>query len=231
MISLNNKSKKKSKSISLVRVSKKLNIPKQQIVDLLRNAGFDILNLPFTQLKEDHLHVLSIDYIKSIKSYHKSVKNYHKLKVSKRYELAYFFSRFMILTLVDENQWLDSVFRKKLNNGLIKEYFFELLLVDNEPDKKCIGYYVYKSNRIFDEYRHKIKIKLRVNNIVDDIKAKLHSILVCYHFHVFSDEEDYNHEANVKLCFSGSIIYSREALKIINYLKQEQKWKKMLNYS
>lgn len=228
-------------NVSLKSVAIKLNLSEDKIISILQNAGFDIFYFPSIRLNEDHLEVLSNSYVESIKSYHNSKsKKYYNLNFEERHEFNHFFYRFIKKSY---NIWeynnidvsLDKVVNSNLDNDLIKDFFFNLVSQIEYHETISNGYYLQNIayvEKIFNKYRHKIKLRLKhkLKSLLSDIRTLIHSILVCCHYYIFSDDEDHNGEAARNTSFFVLRNTQLEALIIINYLKFHKQWK-ILNYS
>ena len=221
--------------VSLHKVAHKLNTTSEDIVLILKAAGFRILNMPTTILNEDHLEILSNHYVDSIRSYYNTVSK-------KRYTLSQdelnwnkiFFSRLVkkrtrFFFEVGVNLEQD-VFDSNLDDILIKDLFFELIDQILERERLFESLYSLTSSNFnysestFSILKYKIKLKLRLKQAYRDIRSRLYSILVCNYYHIISDDEVDTVEAMKKSSFSGFIYTAREALKF-NNLKFQEQWK------
>lgn len=217
--------------VTLLAVAKILGIVEQDIVTLLRNAGYDVHNIPFTKLNDGHLEVLSKAYVKGVKSYYNATsKNLKNLSKDEIEDSRNFFSRFIKRSMFFyfDADPKDQVFKKKLDDHLIIDFFFELI------EKIELRESILGVNRLFDHnfpedvfnrVRYRIKIDVKSKFILKDIRSSIHSILVCFHYYIFSDDEDNTIEARNCLRFSGKDFFAGEALKLVEFLKFSPKWK------
>ncbi|WP_291134433.1 hypothetical protein [Flavobacterium sp. UBA7663] len=228
--------KSKKHNVALHSVAKKLKISEESIVAILKEAGFEIYNFPYTFLNEKHLEILSQKYVEAIKSfYSSSSKNFYDLNNYQQIEVKKFFTKFIRYNLSFNtcNQELidDNFFKSKLDSELIKDFFYRLI---DEIEFEAIHGNIYHTDSIsiegkeFTKFLYKIKLKTK--STFNNIKSKLFSILTTCHYYIFSDDEDHIAKAKLELCFSAMRDLSGEALKNINYLKFRIKWKK-LKYS
>ncbi len=225
-------------AINLHLVSRKLGIPAHTLVEVLQDAGFRIFNLPTTILTEKHLLILANAYADSVVSYYNSsLKNYHTLNEVEQGNLRRFFARFLhdsfFCSITSYEESLDKVFTQKLDTGLIKDFFFNLMQQIAISQSRSRSFFIdsdasidsssaYKSLK---KISHRLKLKIKVKNINNsDFRIKLHSILICSHYHIFSDDENHKGEALPKISFSDLFTYFEEALKCIHNLKQSKKW-------
>lgn len=222
--------------VSLSSVARMLKISEISIVAILREAGFNISNMPFVKLDERHLEILSVKYIDAIKNYHSSsIKNYYNLNFYDQEQTRRFFSKFIQNRFFWHFSYADitseTFLNSKLNSNSIKEFFYKI--IEEIEFEELYGHKSYRlqistsSDYQFNKFLHKIKLK--ISNSFNDIKSKLISILTTYQYYVFSDDEEHIAKANLEFCFSALRNVLREALININYLKQQIQWKK-LNY-
>lgn len=211
--------------VSLLGVAKVLGIKEEGIVALLRNAGYDVYNIPFTKLNDGHLEVLSKAYVKAIKSYYNTTaKNLKNLPKDEIVNSRSFFSRFIkrgMFFYFDPN-FEDQVFKKKLDDHLIIDFFFELIdkieLRESISELNHLINYNF-SDDVFNRVKYRIKIDVKSKFILKDLRSSIHSILVCFHYYIFSDDEENTIEARNNLRFSGKEFFAGEALKLIEFLK------------
>ncbi len=241
---------KKQRKLRLSKVSKKIGLSGKEIINYLESNGFDDLNSPIVYLYDKHIDVLSKAYVKSIKSFYNSVsKRYSNLSPKKQKELKSFFSMFArkgfsFLNIYRYETALEKALEGRLNNTLILNHFYDLILeveyessfgnsflsirsVEVVESPLCYNEY----EKIFNKYKHFIKLKIPIRNSFNDIRSELQSILIYNHYYIFSDDEDNNGEVNYRTRFSRFIDKQREALKIIYYLKLQDTWTKTLKYS
>ncbi|WP_072993986.1 hypothetical protein [Flavobacterium segetis] len=225
--------KGKKHNVALHSVAKKLKISEESIVNILKDSGFDIYNFPHTILNEKHLEVLSQKYVEAIKNFHNtSSKNLYNLSNFDRLEVQKFFSRFIRYDYFTEsyNEGLfdNKVFKSKLDSGLIKDFFY--LLID-EIEFEAIHGNIFYTNGFSIECKEFTKflyrVKLKTKSTFNNIKSRLFSILTTCQYYIFTDDEDHIAKANFELCFSAVRDLSGEALKNINYLKFNVKWKEL----
>lgn len=222
--------------VSLHSVAKRLKISQISIVSILRDAGFQIYDMPFVILDERHLEILSVKYVDAIKTYHNSsTKNYYNMSSYEQIEIRKFFAKFMNNGFWTSNYVeisSENFFKSKLNSDSIKDFFYTV--IENIENEELYGYDFFATensnsiDNVFNKFLYKIKLK--TSKSFNDIKSKLISILTTFKYYIFSDDEDHNAKANVKLCFSALRKMPREALIKINYLKFQIQWKK-LSYS
>lgn len=222
--------------VSLYSVAKRLKISQISIVSILRDAGFQIYDMPFAILDERHLEILSVRYVDAIKTYHNSsTKNYYNLNLDEQIGIRKFFAQF-----TNNGFWTSSYVedsgenfvKSKLNSDSIKDFFYRV--IENIENEELCGHGFFTSensnsiDNVFNKFLYKIKLK--TSKSFNDIKSKLISSLTTFKYYIFTDDEDLNAKANEKLCFSALRKMPREALIKINYLKFQIQWKK-LSYS
>lgn len=211
--------------VTLFAVAKIFGIIEEDIVNLLRNAGYDVHNIPFTKLNDGHLEVLSKAYVKAVKSYYNSTsKNLKNLSKDDIEDSRIFFSRFIKRSMFFyfEADPKDQVFKKKLDDHLIIDFFFEL--IDKIEFRESItgvnNLFDHNfSEDVFNRVRYRIKIDVKSKFILKDLRSSIHSILVCFHYYIFSDDEDNTIEASNRTRFSGKDFFAGEALKLFKFLK------------
>ncbi len=234
--------KRKKYRVTLHSVSRKLKLSQDSIVSILRDAGFEIFNIPVTILNEKHLAVLSVYYVEAIKNYYNtSLKKYNELGPVEQEELRIFFSSFI---LESDQPYVfgraeDNVFKKNLSVYLIEVFFYKKIdEIVYEQYNDLFGQRLFGDefevnelssvDRIINKYIHKIKLKIKKS--FANVKSRLIQILISSHYYIFSNDEEHSREANFTLCFSAIKKMGGEALININYLKF-RKWKKILKYS
>ncbi|CAL65876.1 hypothetical protein [Christiangramia forsetii] len=210
--------------VSLLGISTILGIEQEGVINLLRNAGFDIYNIPFTKLNDAHLGVLSKAYVKAVKSYYsRTSKNLKYLSQDEIEDSRIFFSKFIKRStfFYFDPDPKDQVFKKKLDERLIIDFFFELIdkieLRESISELNNLVDYNFTDD-VFSRIRYRIKIDVKLKYILKDLRSSIHSILVCFHYHIFSDDEDNTIEAN-RSRFSGKDFFTGEALKLFKFLK------------
>lgn len=228
----------KKYSVTLSSVSKKLKISEDSIVSILRDAGFEVFNMPYVLLNEKHLEILSKGYVDAVKRFYtNSSKNFFSLNKHEQFEIKNFFLNFIAIdsryNYYSTNSINNEIFKSRLDSNLIKDFFYNLI-DEIEFEEAFYGPFFSKSrsvghavNDVFIKIFYKIKLKTK--STFNNIKSKLFSIILNCHYYIFSDDENHSIRDSLKSCFSWVINISREALNNINYLKFQIEWKK-LNY-
>lgn len=236
-----------SGTVSINRLSKRIGFSEADIISLLESSGFE--NFTYSDLKQSHLDIISKAYVKSIKAFYNTVSNkYFNLNNKKQRELKIFFSKFsknsndnIFWSFYKKDNVFEVAIGGELDVKLIEEHFDDIVLelksngLFSRFNKYLDRPFVLNTKledsdfeRIFNKYKHKIKLKIRIVNLFNDIRSKLCFIMICNNYHIFNDDEDNNIEANTRISFSRYILITKEALKIITNLKQQPEWKPIL---
>jgi hypothetical protein len=210
------------KLVRIIDVTNKTGFSEQVIIKILKDAGFYIpSDVTFFILNKKHLTVLSSHYIDAVKQLFSTTKrNHQSLKLNHLEQLRNFFSHFIhshnnTFGYFNHLQSIsiDDVFDSKLDNDLIKSFFFRIVsTVPNQTTSNNFGYVAFRISR---------SIKSMFRNVNNDLRAKIHTI-ISKHYHIFTDEE--NHISFANSDFSFSFMKNlRDA--VINYLKFNLKHK------
>jgi hypothetical protein len=223
---------KRVKGIYLHDLSRRLGITRETIIQLLEGYGYNIDNLPTNYLSSEHLDVILKAYTNSVKSTYKShSKSFKSGQLNDESGWRNFFSKFIrpefSFTQMSFDDTLKMVFREKLDDELIIDYFWTVLGTSrlsnyNIASGEVVEVENHKS--VYNKYRYKIKLLVRKNSTIKDFRAQIKSILISSHYYIFSSEdEDSNESTNYKY-FSRINNLTREALNFINNLKFHKKW-------
>jgi hypothetical protein len=226
-------------SVTLKDVALKFEMRSNFLIDLLNNAGHKIEDENFV-LKEDHLKIISITYIRSIKKYYKKCsKEFHSLDKNKQEYLVEFFSQFVkndkkVFKSKLENTYIEYYFEKtitdlswlklldSLNSSIFTDKLDPKIYIKNDVNEKN-DYHALIYKDINWDYKPRIKIKFT------DIRSNIKKIIISAYYYIFSCEEDVPAVlSSVKRCFSAVNFSLGEALTNIN-VKLQIKWIK-LNY-
>lgn len=218
---------KKKYNLTLFSVSKKLKMPQESIISILREAGFEAFNIPMFILNEKHLEILSKAYVNAVKKFYTATnKNFFLLTTHEQLEMKNFFSNFIDFELKYSSYSGDAVnngiFKSRLDSNLIKDFFFSLM-DEIEFEEEFYGTYSgsisvgHKVNEVFVRIFYKIKLKTK--STFNNIKSKLFSITISCQYYIFTDDENHSNGESTRSCFSWVTAISREALKNNNYLK------------
>lgn len=236
-----------TRKVKISRLSKKIGFSKEEIFDLLKNAGYEVHFSKDFLLEEKHLKIISKAYVNSIKAYyHTSSIKYHKLNFKEQKELRKFFSRFINRHLIFRNIFsrentLDKVLGGKLDTTLI-EYHFETIISNLSETgfyiRSSLGFYdsslvveiENEDEKIFIKHGYKIKVKIFIKHLFNCLVKEIRTILICHHYHIFQGEEDKREQKQKRVCFSLYKNTVKEALNI-NNIKLFHSWKKTLKFS
>ena len=219
------------KGIYLHDLSRRLGISSENIIELLEGYGFEISDFPANYLNSEHLDVILKAYVNSVKSLYKShSKNYKNGKLNDENGWRNFFSKFIrpefSFSLLSIEDTLEMVFREKLDDELIVDYFWTVLSTSRLSDYNIVYTDdVEKHKSIYNKYRYKIKLLVRRNSIIKDFRSQIKSILISSHYYIFSSEDEDSNESTNSKYFSRINSFTREALNFINNLKFHKKWK------
>uniref|UniRef100_UPI00404A2103 hypothetical protein n=1 Tax=Flavobacterium sp. TaxID=239 RepID=UPI00404A2103 len=210
------------KLVKIKDVANKTGFSEQVIINILKDAGFYIpSDVTFFILNKKHLTVLSSYYVDAVKQLFTNTKrNHQSLKHNHLEQLRNFFAHFIHSsnnTFGYFNHFqsisVDDVFDSKLDNDLIKLFFFRIVYsVPNQSTSNNFGYVTFRISR---------SINSMLRNVNNDLRAKIHTI-ISKHYHIFTDEE--NHISFANSNFSISFMKNlRDAA--FNYLKFNLKHK------
>jgi len=223
---------KKLKGIYLHELSLRLGISSDDIISLLKGYKFEVSDLPTNYLNSEHLDVIQKAYVNSVKSLYKSQsKSFKNGKLDDENGWRSFFSKFIrpefnFSDMSFENT-LEMVFREKLDDELIIDYFWTLLGSSRFPSYDIVNAEnidVEKHKSIYNKYRYKIKLLVRKSSVFKDFRSQIKSILISSHYYIFSSEDEDSNRSTLDAYFSRINNFTREALNFINYLKFHKKW-------
>tara|TARA_R110002033_G_scaffold148851_1_gene185955 strand:+ start:880 stop:1611 length:732 start_codon:yes stop_codon:yes gene_type:complete len=220
------------KGIYLHDLSRRLGVPSENIIQLLEGYGFDIDDLPTNYLNSEQLDVILKAYVDSIKSTYKNLsKSFKNGKLNDESGWRNFFSKFIRPEFSFEkmsfDDTLETVFREKLDDSLIEDYFWTVLGTSrlsnyNLANGEVVDVENHKS--IYNKYRYKIKLSVKNNSKIKDFRSQIKSILISSHYYIFSSEDEDSTESTNSKYFSRINNFAREALNFINNLKFHKKW-------
>ena len=223
----------KVKGIYLHDLSRRLGIPRENIIQLLEGYGFKIDDLPTNYLNSEQLDVILKAYVDSVKSTYKNLsKSFKSGKITDESGWRNFFSKFIRPEFSFEkmsfDNTLETVFREKLDDSLIVDYFWTVLGTSrlsnyNFANGEVVDVENHKS--IYNKYRYKIKLSVKNNSKIKDFRSQIKSILISSHYYIFSSEDEDSNESTNSKYFSRINNFTREALNFINNLKFHKKWK------
>lgn len=223
---------KRVKGIYLHDLSRRLGISSENIIELLEGYGFEISDFSTNYLNSEHLDVILKAYVNSLKALYKShSKSYKNGKLNDENGWRNFFSKFIrpefSFSLLSFEDTLEMVFREKLDDILIEDYFWTVLDTSRLIDYNIVyteAEDVEKYKSIYNKYRYKLKLSVRRNSKIKDFRSQIKSILISSHYYIFSSEDEDSNESTISKYFSRIDIYTREALNFINNLKFHKKW-------
>lgn len=228
--------------ISLNAVIEKFKFSREAVILILRHAGFEISDSPNTYLNENHLEILSRNYIESVKSHFNNIsKNFYSYSKKEQEEYKVFYSKFIQQSFWSNNRHIEipsteKLINSKLNGNKIKDYFYSKIkeievaeiiehfgyIFKDIDSYNSFGFYsAEESDTNFDSIIKNIgyRLKLKVKKKLTLSKEIFSTILINSHYHIFTDDEEHNGEAISKNSFSITKYTNREALKIIHFLK------------
>lgn len=205
--------------VRLKDLSKKLGIQQNVIVEILKEAGFEVFNRANFLLNEKHLEILSQKYIESVKHLQKRlIKKNFVADLNYKANIRKFILKFVDQQDFPENVLSDnSISKLKLNTDLIRAFFFNLI---NEIFLQAKLSALYSN--INDEYKNIRKflsrIKIKVKSYFNHINSKILFTTVTGQYYIFTDEEDVIVEKKIAKDFSTIKNLTREALNKTHHL-------------
>jgi hypothetical protein len=216
---------KRVKGIYLHDLSKRLGFSSDNIIELLQDYGFKISKSPTNYLEAEHLDIILKAYVVSVKSIYKShSKSYKNGKLNEECGWRKFFSNFLRsefrFSNLSNEDTLEMVFRVKLDDELIADYFWTVLGTSRLSDYN----HLHENESVQNKYRYKIKLLVRRNSTIKDFRSQIKLILISSHYYIFSSEDEDSNGSINKYYFSRIINLTREALNFSYKLKLHKKW-------
>ncbi|MFC6861257.1 hypothetical protein [Zunongwangia atlantica] len=176
-----------NKATRLYQVSERTGIPKENIIEILSEAGFLIIGDKSNfVLKRKHLEVIEHYFSLAIKNYFNEAKKNYKNYDNKKLEgvrrfLSNFLDEFPFLI---ESLPADSFFKTSLNLDRVKDYFYRLIFsIHNSSNSN-----LYKELK-----RLKYRVRPKSLKSYNDLRKKSAIFFISGHYYTFNTEEDSNY--------------------------------------
>lgn len=180
------------RNLRLSDVSIRLNVSRDKLVSILKDAGFLIPRNNNYLLKEPELNVLFEYFNRAVKERFKKFKKQNSEFFSfEHYSEFEFYSQFLVNY---DHISASELSNSELDSNLFRQWFFKLLFTE-----------------YFDEHQNKFnliflnKLKFKLVSYYKNMRAHFFTIIITNHYHIFTGEEDSTGIANQKHdCFSDT---------------------------
>lgn len=180
------------RNLRLSDVSIRLNVSRDKLVSILKDAGFLIPRNNNYLLKEPELNVLFEYFNRAVKERFKKFKKQNSEFFSFEHDSEFeFYSQFLVNY---DHISASELSNSELDSNLFRQWFFKLLFTE-----------------YFDEHQNKFnliflnKLKFKLASYYKNMRAHFFTIIITNHYHIFTGEEDSTGIANQKHdCFSDT---------------------------